>query len=112
MEINWYTIRCVFRHKDLKNSSKKYIYEERITLWQSESFEKAIVNAEEEAKKYAEESGCRYTGLSQAFKLLKDDLNNGAELFSLMRESDLESKKYLDFYFDTGDEKQDKIIKD
>jgi hypothetical protein len=36
---------------------------------------------------------------------------NGIELFSLLRESDLEPSAYLDHFHDTGTERQTEIVK-
>jgi hypothetical protein len=46
-------------------------------------------------------------GLAQAFHLFVGaDLDDGAEVFSLMRTSDLPADEYVDRFFDTGDERQ------
>jgi hypothetical protein len=45
-----------------------------------------------------------YLELAQAFRLF-DAPANGAEVFSLMRSSPLESDEYLDAFFDTGSER-------
>jgi hypothetical protein len=47
----------------------------------------------------------RYLGLAQAYRLA-DDVGHGAEVYSLIRDSDLEPEAYLDAYFDTGAERQ------
>jgi hypothetical protein len=44
----WYSVRCLFHDQD------RALYEQRITLWQAESFEHAIEQAEREANEYAE----------------------------------------------------------
>jgi hypothetical protein len=38
-----------------------------------------------------------------------DTLSDGAEVFSLMRASDLEPEAYIDRFFDTGLERQDHL---
>ena len=68
----------------------------------------AIARAEDEAARYAADVDAEYLGLAQAFALV-DDPGDGAEVFSLMRESDLPPPppdEYLDAFFDTGDERQ------
>ncbi|MGE4518049.1 MAG: DUF4288 domain-containing protein [Desulfobacteraceae bacterium] len=105
MEKDFYSVRCIFKHENLNNDSKP-VYEERITLWQASSFEEAVIMAENEAGSYARDIGCLYTGLSQAFHFLKNEITSGVEVFSLMRESDKSTKDYLDSFFDTGNEKQ------
>ena len=87
--------------------TKAHLYEERITLWSAESLGEAIDLAESEAKECAgNDAEC--LGLFQGFWLF-DDLTlttQGIEAFSLLRESDLEPKEYLDTFFDTGSERQ------
>ena len=82
-------------------------YEERITLWQASSADEAIARAEEEAVEYAagiEETPVTYLGLAQCFHLF-DVPEDGAEIFSLMRDSDLDHDDYIDSFFDTGAER-------
>ena len=101
---NWYSVRCLFKYKKRKDMSKKYLYEERITLWYTESIDKAIELAEKEAKDY-EADDCKYLRLAQGFWIYEKP-ESGEEIFSLMRESDLPKNKYLDSFFDTGLERQ------
>lgn len=80
-------------------------YEERVTLWNAESFEEATDWAEEEAKEYAGDDGDRYLGVAQSF-VLAGEPTHGAEVFSLMRDSDLGPDAYLTRFFNTGQERQ------
>jgi pentatricopeptide repeat protein len=48
------------------------------------------------------------SGLAQAYAL-SDDLGDGAEVFSLMRDSDLGPDDYLDAFFSTGDERENDV---
>ena len=98
--MDWYSVRCVFRDR---NSAR--LLEERITLWRASSFDDAVERAEREAKEYARALNLRYLELAQAFKL-SQELSDGAEMFSLMRESDLPDEAYLTTFFDTGTERQ------
>lgn len=103
----WYAVRCVFA-VGWPPEAVGNTYEERITLWHAESIDEAIERAETEAGEYAEaieESPHRYLGLAQAFHL-SDVPADGAEVFSLMRQSNLEPDDYLTRYFDTGSERQ------
>jgi hypothetical protein len=87
---------------------KKYAYEERITIWKAKSEGAAIRKAEAEAKRYTQDSGGRYLGFIQSYWLFEEVSLDGVEVFSLIRESDLPPKKYIDAHFDTGSEKQRK----
>lgn len=102
-ESNWYTVRCVFQ-LDARNG---FLYEERVTLWKAKSFDEAIAEAEKEASNYAETTKSKYLGLAQAYLLT--DLtppSSSTEVFSMIRESNLTAKNYLDRFFDSSDERQ------
>lgn len=106
-EPGWYAVRSVLR---LKNPSDQTgsAYEERITLWHAASFAEAIEKAEAESKSYVDGLDLppnASTDLVQAYHLF-DEPGDGAEIFSLIRLSELEPEAYLDTYFDTGTERQ------
>ncbi|WP_230316182.1 DUF4288 domain-containing protein [Conexibacter sp. W3-3-2] len=96
----WYAVRCVLRVP--KGSDT---YEERITLWQAETIDHAIELADREAGEYAAGVDADHLGLMQAFQLF-DEICSGAEVFSLMRESDLDPESYIARYFASGTELQ------
>ena len=100
-DTGWYSVRCVFRWESPRDA-----YEERVTLWRASSFDQAIVMAEREAAEYGSGGAMRYLGLAQAYRLPDDVIEPGTEVFSLIRDSDLEPEEYLDTFFDTGDERQ------
>ena len=106
MQNEWYSVRCVFKHKARGNMQKRNLYEERITLWKSDSFDNAIELAENEAEQYAVDADAEYIGLAQAFLLYPEEISDGCEVFSLMRDHNYSPKRYLDRYFDTGFERQ------
>jgi hypothetical protein len=114
MESTWYAVRCVFRSAWLETADglppEEHLYEERMTLWQATSSEEAIALAESEAADYAGDED-EYLELAQAFRLF-DAPANGAEIFSLMRSSPLESDEYLDAFFDTGAERAQVLEED
>jgi hypothetical protein len=97
---SWFTVRCVLHHRDVN------AYEERITLWQADDFDAAIARAEREARDYASDlETAEYTGLAQAYQLFNPPAD-GAEVFSLIRDSELAPDDYLNTFFDTGSERQ------
>jgi hypothetical protein len=100
-EAQWYSVRCIFR----SGADDGSLYEERVTLWHADDLDGAIALAEREAADYAEEHDVELLGLAQAY-WLPDPPGNGAEVFSLLRESDLDPDAYLDQFFDTGRERQ------
>ncbi|MFF0271126.1 DUF4288 domain-containing protein [Kribbella sp. NPDC004536] len=104
-DVAWYAVRCVFRSGRTAGADFA-AYEERITLWRADSFEGAIERAEAEAIEYASLGAPdEYLGLAQAYRLA-DAPGDGAEIFSLIRDSELAPRAYLDRFFDTGSERQ------
>jgi hypothetical protein len=98
-ETTWFSTRCVFRHLD------PAMFEERITVWQAADVDEAIELAEAEAEEYAQDNEIEFNGFVQAYSMF-DQLEPGAEVFSLGRVSDLSEDDYLTRFFDTGFERQ------
>ncbi|MEU2426065.1 hypothetical protein ABZ619_34505 [Streptomyces sp. NPDC007851] len=97
--MEWYGVRCVFRHVSLG------VYEERVTLWTGSSADEAIGRAEEEARAYcAALDDVEYVRFAEAFRMAGAP-GEGAEVFSLMRESGLPAGEYVRRFFATGDER-------
>ena len=97
---SWFTVRCVLHHRD------RGAYEERVTLWRAATFDDAIAHAEREVRDYASDlETAEYIGLAQAYQLY-DQPSDGAEVFSLIRDSQLSPDDYLNTFFDTGSERQ------
>ena len=77
-----------------------------MTTWPAASFLEAIAAAEAEATTYS--SGLddvEFAGLTQAFEMFEAP-GRGAEVFSLLRKSELDPASYLTMFFDTGRELQ------
>jgi hypothetical protein len=107
---NWFAVRCVFA-TGWPPEARGETYEERITLWQADSAEEAISRAEAEAEGYAAvilDSPDTYLGLAQSYHLF-DGPGDGAEVFSLMRRSQLGADDYLLTFFATGTERTEDI---
>ncbi|MEO3927862.1 hypothetical protein ABGB07_28925 [Micromonosporaceae bacterium B7E4] len=69
-------------------------------------FDQAIALAEAEALGYAaEQPDTISAGLAQAYRMF-DEPGHGAEIFSLVRESELDPRAYLTAFFDAGEEIQ------
>ena len=62
----------------------------------------------EEAKSYASQSLFKYLGLAQCFWMFTNIESDGVEVFSLLRESNLEAEQYLNAMFSTVNERQKK----
>lgn len=98
----WFGVRCIFT---ISIEGGQAVYEERVTLWPAVDADDAIRLAEAEAEEYASNIDADYLGLAQAY-MMADEVAAGAEVFSLMRTSDLKPAEYLSTYFDTGAERQ------
>ncbi len=94
----WYSVRHV-----IQNSPA---FEERITLWQADNADQAIQLALAEAAEYAKSLfDGKVLAFAQVYELC-ESAQDGREVFSLIRESDLPPDDYLNAYFDTGRERQ------
>jgi hypothetical protein len=106
-QLDWHAVRCVFASR-WPSAADGNTYEERITLWRAPTSGRAIERAEAEAAEYAamiKDAPDTFLGFSQSYRL-GDVPGDGAEIFSLMRDSDLAPTTYLNRFFDTGAEHQ------
>ncbi|WP_017460602.1 hypothetical protein [Dyella ginsengisoli] len=104
--MNSYSVRCLFLWERRPDQLLEHLYEERITVWQAQSIDQAILFAEKEAKTYVADSDMQFLGLSQGFALFESIAASGVEVFSLLRESSLAPTEYIDAFFETGHERQ------
>jgi hypothetical protein len=105
VQVGWYSVRCVFQSKSTAPKRKNSVFEERIMLWRADSPAAAKAKAKAEASRYAKATDSEYLGIAQAYRLPDDEIAEGAEVFSLMRESDYSPPVYVDVYFDDGFER-------
>ena len=98
----WFGVRCIFR---VAAATGVHAYEERVTVWQAAGPDSAIGLAETEAHAYAQAIDAEYLELAQVYAMA-DRLGDGAEVFSLIRDSALDAPEYLIAFFDTGSEHQ------
>jgi hypothetical protein len=99
----WYGAQMVFRHPS-GGSRTVDSYEERIVLIRADSEEEAITKAEVEASEYCHGSDTEYTGFVRVFHIFEEAIRDKTEVFSIIRDSELSPKDYLDHFFDTGSE--------
>ena len=100
-QLQWFGVRCLFIWSRWDGKP----YEERITLWRARSLDHAIELAEQDAEEYAADGGPGLLHLSKAYAIAEGiDIESGAEVFSLLRDSDLEPDDYLSAFFATGRE--------
>lgn len=93
--ISYYSIRCLFSHPTRRRNSKQDLYEERITLWRAATEKEAYIKAEKEAAIYAKEENCIFIGAIDGFHLFQDNVSEGSEVWSLMRDSSFDQHEYI-----------------
>jgi hypothetical protein len=93
----WFAVRNVFRRESF--------YEERITIWNAPTFEEAERRAMLASEEQASALGNHVLSFAQIFHLFERPAD-GAEVFSLIRASELDPDAYLSAFFDTGSERQ------
>lgn len=105
LQSGWYAAKSVVKHRRVENRNEKTVFEERVVLFRASSFEEAAEKAEEEIAKYVGEGqGSWYLGYMDVYRVLAPSIGDGAEVFSMSRESDLCDHDYLDRFHDTGKE--------
>lgn len=100
----WYGVRLIYKLTGFQRRT----YEERVLIVRADSFAAAISKAEDQSKEDYESESCEYLGYAMAYHIFDEDgpcLGPGVEVFSLMRESDLDVDDYLTSFHDTGNER-------
>ena len=98
----------MFSHPTRVNKLK-YLYEERITLWKALSEKEAYFLAEKEALNYAENEEAEFIEATDAFFLFESKLNEGCEVWSLMRDSNETDESYIKRFILTSDERSHSV---
>lgn len=94
----WFSVKCIFRHAD-RGTGPRQNYEERVVLIRARKLSKAIKIAKREAKQYARAvSHCSLVGVVDSFGLF-DKVGHKAEVFAIMRQSDLDPAEYLNHFY-------------
>ena len=104
-ENNWYGVKCLVEHKGLPVDPGKRVCEERIVLLRASGFDEAIRRAEQEVEHYTTPTGATYIGYCNAFKMDAETMEDGIEVYSLMREVALTPEQFITHYHDDGTEK-------
>jgi len=69
-----------------------------LTVWQTDSFNKAFELAEVDAAEYAKEANCLFVRATDSYQLFHKTIGHGSEIFSLMRDSGMEPEVYADTF--------------
>jgi hypothetical protein len=100
----WYGVRLVYR----VTFASRHAYEERVLIVRAEDFDSAIARAEQISRDDYEDESIIYTKYAIAFHIF-DENGDGIEVFSLIRESDLDVDDYLNRFHDTGKERVGRV---
>ena len=102
--MEWFGAKTIYRYSE---GTAKGCFEERVVLFKAQGFTQATRAAEAEARQYAKDvGGCKYLGFVDVFQISeKTRTGHGTEVYSLMRESRLNPRKYLNRFHDTGNER-------
>jgi hypothetical protein len=104
-EVRWFAARFVCRHPGLEGDRR--LYEERIVLVRARSDAEAMAKADRAAAEYASACGGIWVGeyVCTYETTLEEQVGDGDEVWSLMRDSSLREEDYLKRYFVTGEER-------
>ena len=106
---DYYAVRCLFSHPTRERIKNQNLYEERITIWEAQTWEEAYKMAELEAKNYAKEADAIFIEATDSFKLFDNKFNSGLEVWSTMRDSKVSNAEYISNYINTGKERDHEI---
>ncbi len=105
----WYAAKTIYKHHRVEDGTPKTVFEERVVLLQAADFDTAVAKAEAEGAEYCRANGDTvYLGFVDVFHLFDETVGHGTEVYSLMRESELSDKDYLDHFYDDGKERSQK----
>lgn len=110
---NYYTAKSIYRHLEIGNEGGEVssLYEERMVIIESDSFDNAVMEAEREALAYADQfDNVDFGGYIDVFELSINDISPGSEFYSLIRRSNLNIDDYIDRFYDTGEECEREVI--
>ena len=107
--MGWYGVRCLFQHRCSDVPSGQNLFEERVVIVQAQSFDEAIETAERDAALYSDSPDVEYLGFAQAYEMSAQPSLRPIEVFSLLRESELDADSYVDAFFATGRERESSV---
>ena len=105
----FFSARCIFHTEMIEVGKPVSIFEERIIFIKCREFVEAFDKAEIAAQKYAEQnksenSKTLFLACIGVF-IVQDPIQDGVEVFSMLRESNLSGDDYLKIYHRTGAER-------
>lgn len=105
----WFAVRLLIRFEPEATSLGAQLYEERVSVWESDDGAAAIGLARDEAASYADPpAGEVLDGFAQVYAMSSPP-TDGVVVFSATRASNLRPDEYLDSFYDTGSERSRSI---
>lgn len=102
MSKTWFAAKTLHLHKDLEGDGGA-CYEERIVLLQAGSVDDALRKAGREARRYAgSQRAVDFLGYLAVFHLAGDALEDGLEVYSILRSVPLSKRDFIRRYYDDG----------
>jgi hypothetical protein len=96
-EQQWYSVRSVFRSDRVADGKPERIFEERVVVFRASSTEEALSKGRVEAQRYAAgETHPTMLDHIVAFALWEEELCEGEEVWSCLRQSCDSDEQYLD----------------
>ena len=102
----WFGAKTIYRWLPVAgaNAEGEQLYEERISLLRARDLDDALARGEVIAQKYARElEGIEYLGFIDVYQI-SDEILDGAEVYSILRSSPLDSREFVRRYYDDGSE--------
>ena len=97
MEQQWYSVRSTFRLDRTVDGKAERLFEERVVVFRAASSEEALARGRAEAKQYSEgEAHPKMLEHIVAFCLWEEELREGEEVWSCLRQSDESDEQFLD----------------
>ena len=93
---SWYSVCRSYRRDTTEEGKQRRSFEERAVLFRAESFEAALAKGEAEARRYvADLAGGRMLDRVVAYLIHDDDLREGDEIWSCIRDLDISDEEFL-----------------
>ena len=103
VEKPWFAAKSLHLHKGLEGDRGGACYEERIVLLRAATVDEAMRRAEREARSYARgQKAVEFLGYLAVFALSGDALEDGLEVYSILRSVALSKRDFIRRYYDDG----------
>ncbi|HEX7900405.1 MAG TPA: DUF4288 domain-containing protein [Planctomycetota bacterium] len=103
MDKAWFAAKSLHLHRDLAGDRGASCFEERIVLIRAASVDDALKRAEREAARYARgQAAVEFLGYLAVFALSGDAMEEGLEVYSILRSVALSKRDFIRRYYDDG----------